>query len=297
MLTMPSMLFALAGTGLWIAVLLVLSPHPRSRGAAYLCLYGALTAALTALFYTPTVIVSGADAVLNNRFVAPQPWSEFASMLAPHVWETASHFARDVPSVALIACAALVLAGLVAALVTRNWAAFTLLPALIAGAALTLALKHRIPYPRTWIYLLPCLLIIADLGLSCLLQRMAAVYRALPPLLLLALSVSASRQIVSNDLLAHYPDVGAFPEASAIVQRLKSLVHRGEAVHVRSPGNFPVRFYLWYYGVPEHQNKPRRPRQEFIVVRKGVDPTPDGDPQLAFELDTVQVYQRIKRSK
>ena len=63
-----------------------------------------------------------------------------------------------------------------------------------------------------------------------------------------------------------------------------------------SPGSFPVHFYLWYYGRPDRYNK-RRPRQEFIVVRKGIDRVPDGDPKLVFELDRLEVYRRAQRPK
>jgi hypothetical protein len=297
LLTMPSMAFVLAGTGLWIAALLLLARRSKLSIAAFLGAYTALTAALTLVFYTPTLIISGASAVVRNRFVAPLPWHAFADKLGPHLLGTASDFARDLPLLATSACGALASLGLVGALVTRNWLAFVLLPSLVFGAASLLVLKQSIPYARTWVYLLPFVLVLADLGLGFVLQRMAGCCRALIALSLLACGSFACKQIVTHDLLARYPDVGAFPEASALVHRLKPLLHRGEPVHVRSPGNYPVRFYLWYYGVPEQERKPRRPRQEFIVVRKGVDPIPDGDPKLAFEHGQLEVYRRAQRRK
>jgi hypothetical protein len=144
---------------------------------------------------------------------------------------------------------------------------------------------------------LPSALILADLGLGVLLQRMAAPYRYAIAAALLACGTFACTQVVSHDLIARYPDIGVFPEASALVQRLKPFVHRDEVVHVRSPGNFPVRFYLWQHGVPDRGLKPRRPRQEFIVVRKGIDRVPDGDPNLLFEHAQLEVYVRKHRPK
>jgi hypothetical protein len=297
MLTMPSMAFALAGMGLWLAALLLWSRSSKLSVVGYLGVYGALTAALTLAFYTPTLMISGADAVVNNRFVAPLPWQKFAARLGPHLLGTASDFARDVPLAASVACGLLSAVGMAGALSVRNWPALLLLPALLLGAAVLLVLKHSIPFPRTWIYLLPFVLVLADLGLGVLLQRTASAGRALIAVALLACGAIACRQIVSHDLLARYGDVGNFPEAAPLVQRLKPLVHRGEPIHVRSPGNFPVRFYLWYYGVPDKQLKPRRHHQEFIVVRKGIDHTPDGEPKLLFELNQVEVYSRRQRPK
>jgi hypothetical protein len=215
MWTMPSMVFALAGLGVWIAGLSLATQSRTLTVVAYLIAYAVLTTALTLTLYTPTLMVSGVSSVVANRFVVSLPWNEFWAGLGAHLATAASDFVRDVPLAMLIACTLLGVAGLVGTLVTRNWAALSLLPALLVGAAAALVLKHSLPYPRTWSYLLPFALIVSDLGLKLVVARLPASYRPLIPLALLGSTLVASQLIVSRDLLARYPDVGVFRGSSS----------------------------------------------------------------------------------
>lgn len=248
--TMPSMLFMVAGTSAWIAWLLLSRGNTaRSVLFEFAIPCGGLTTALTALLYTPVVLVSGGfEYILHNRFVRPQPWGSFFRQLGPHVWETAGALASGVPRLALVAIAILIVTGFYASARDRNWPMFMLLPLVVTSSVVVLIAQHRIPFERTWIYLLPLFIVVADAGFARLLEmgRPRIQSAAIGVLFLLA-TILGLRLVRSYPAVQYCTDAGEeFPEARIAAQFLKPMLVEGDAVRTSLSAEQPTFFYLWY---------------------------------------------------
>jgi hypothetical protein len=55
--------------------------------------------------------------------------------------------------------------------------------------------------------------------------------------------------LISANAIAKYPDTGAFPEAPQVAAYLQPLMDKADEVHASGPADYPLYFYLWYYGV------------------------------------------------
>ncbi|MET4073192.1 hypothetical protein [Hymenobacter sp. UYCo722] len=63
---------------------------------------GGIISAGTLLVYAPLMLISGADKLFGNGFVAPRPWHEFLAGLPRYLWETEGFLAGQVKLGALI---------------------------------------------------------------------------------------------------------------------------------------------------------------------------------------------------
>jgi len=267
MLTIPTMLFALAGLYLWLGALLWIE-----RGSLHRVLTGLLapcalmTALLSIALYTPSIAQSGgARSIIANSFVRPLPWAEFSSQLVPHVQSAAVQFAWNLPKAARALCAPLVLIGMLAAARQRNWAAALLAPSMLAGGAAVLLSKQSIPFHRTWLYLIPFTAIAADIGLSYAMRAVPSRVQWLLPAFLLVLGLRGAARMIADDTIASGAD---FPEAAQIVRDLKAVMRPGDLVHVALPIDWSTYFYMWYYGLPAPFGSGDPPHDEFFIVEK-----------------------------
>jgi hypothetical protein len=252
LLTMPSMLFVLAGFSLWLGLSLFLKDRSVVAVLRDFALpYGLLTALLTVLFYTPTVISSnGAGAIFSNQFVDPRSWNDFSRRMLPHFREILSDFSRDIPQLVEYGGLLLALAGLFGALRRRDWPVALLLPSMLAGGLAVFFARQAIPFARTWIYLIPLALLFFDLGYAFLLERLRSNLRPVTGLLVFAVGTFFAGFLVSGNAIARYPDTGSFPEASTIAKYLKPLMSGDEFIVVRDAANYPTFYYLCYYDAP-----------------------------------------------
>ncbi len=272
LLTMPTMVFVLAGFYLWLG----LSRFIRERNAAIvlremLIPCGLLTALLTVLLYTPTVISSnGPGAIFSNQFVDARSWADFSKHLAPHYRQILSDFSRDVPG--LLEYGGLLLAGvgLFSVLRRRDWVAVLLIPAMLAGGLLVFFAKQAIPFVRTWIYLIPFALLFADLGYASLLEKLRPGFRRISDLAIFTGALFFAVSLISTNAIAKYEDTGSFPEAAVVAGYLKPLMTGDEFIVVRDVANYPVFYYLCYAGAPP-QNKDIDPAsaRRYFITQKG----------------------------
>jgi hypothetical protein len=267
--TMPSFLFPAAGLSAWIVVVLVIrrqKPLWIVRHFMMPCLL--MTATLTALFYTPTIIVNnGIHTLIANRFVESLSWPEFSNRLPGHLVDTVGQFSRNVPPVVIGLILLLMGSGLYFLAHKRQWVALLLIPALGLGGAAVLLTKHVIPFDRTWIYVLPFTFIFVDAGLAGLLKCPELYKRSV----LLILVASSGLMLMNRNIIASYPDTGHFPEAPFIVDVLSREMNLGDKVAVKCPADAPVDFYMWYMNVPNDKAHVRgnQVRRQFFVVMKG----------------------------
>jgi hypothetical protein len=246
--TMPSTLFMVVGACAWIAWLLYASGQSRRLILfEFVIPCAGLTIALTALLYTPVVFVSnGFEHILHNRFVQPQRWHEFFQQSMPHLRATFIALTSGIPTIALLAIAALMAIGLYTSARNRNWPILLLLPLVLASSATILIAQHRIPFERTWIFFVPLILLVADAGFA---RAIEIVPPRFCPAAIIALFLLTT--ILGLRLIVPYPAAGYsmnedFPEARLAAQFLKPMLTEGDAVRASLTAEEPTFFYLWY---------------------------------------------------
>jgi hypothetical protein len=266
MLTIPTMLFALGGVYLWLGLLLAARKRSvRSVLGEFLIPCAVMTFLFTLVFYTPSILESGGvQSIVANSFVQAVPWNVFVGGLASHFQSVLSQFSWDLPRWTPSLCALLVLAGMVGAAFDRHWAAVLLVPSIVVGSGLIFVAKQSIPFLRTWIYLIPFALVAADVGFTYATKRLPRPAQAAVAVLLLALALQRALTMMSDNVIARSAD---FPDGARIVQELKSVMSRGDTVHVKLPVDWPTYYYMWYYHVPDKVTVTAH-RSEFFVVEK-----------------------------
>ncbi len=265
LLTMPSMLFMVAGLFTWIAALLLTRAWTlRSILLHFAAPFAGLTFAFTALFYTPVVIVSnGFQGIVHNTFVKPQPFNDFLHQLTSHLRDTFITITDHIPPATLAVFAFFLLAGFFASAVRRQWPMFLLLPLTLLGSAVILFAQHRIPFPRTWIFLVPIFILLADAGFTLLLDLVG---RPVRPVLLASLFLAAAT--LATRYIASYPAqvYSQFPEAAVAAEFLQPLLRPGDTVITSASVQEPTFFYLWYRTtfLDPVTHKPLKPQELFF---------------------------------
>lgn len=297
LLAIPTMVLPLAGIFFWLLALLLLKRTPLNRIFRQFVLpYSMLSVLFTAIFYAPVVYVSGGvEPIIANKFVDPQSWDDFLKQLLPQLQSSFVEISRDIPPVVLLALLLLVIVGFVGAIKQRNWATVLLLPAFFFGAVVILLIQHTNPYPRTWIYLIPFILLLADAGLIFLWGYLP---KSLPKWLHTAIVVMAfffAMHLTSKNIIVTYLDTNAFPEAPIAVKYLKPIFKPGDTLRVSSNADWSVYFYFWYDGMSSVLYDPAPSTGRiFFVHKKSRGPLTEDALQkftLLFEMGNMDIYE------
>lgn len=271
MLTMPSMLFPIVGIYFWVILLLLINGHDQ-KNIFYLFAVPSvlITCVLTALFYTPVILVSnGIESIIANRFVKAQPWDEFVSQIYPHFIQTFSDFTRDIPSVLLIATIVLIILGLIGSVKQRNWPILLILPSIILTSVLIFLVKQKIPFARTWIYIIPFFILVADSGFTYITAIVSDRIQSLLKATALGISVFLAISLMSKDAILNYQDTGVFAEAETVAKCLKPIMSTNDEIYVKTPADWPLYFYLWYHNVPKNnKTATHESKKKFAVIKK-----------------------------
>jgi hypothetical protein len=208
-----------------------------ARRPAHLLPWGACTALFTTLLYLPVLMVNRLDTMASNRFFAHS--GRFGAASLKHFSETLHALAAGVPATLLFALAILTVVGLLDAWRERRRPLLLLLPAVLAGAGLVYVAKQSIPFPRTWMFLVPLLLIVADAGWSRLAGK-----RRWPALgLVLAASLFAWH-IARSGAIERIPDMGPEPRAREMAGELSMRSRGTDWLCAKPPADALLRFYL-----------------------------------------------------
>ncbi len=271
MLTIPSMLLSIVGVYLWITCLLFLQKRSISFiTGRFLFPVGLSTLICTCILYLPTVIITGGVApILENRFVRPSPWHTFITNIGPHFRAIISDFTRDVPI--FISCIIIlaIIIGFIQSIRKKNFALLLLLPSIVLGSMLVIFAKHRVPYVRTWIFLIPYIFIAADAGFTFFIEKLKRNGQYILQCSVIVFMMFYSFVLISHNAIEKYPDTGVFPEASAVAKKLVPLLHSNDKILAKTPTDWPLNFYLWYtYYKEEKTPKMSSARSTYILVRK-----------------------------
>ncbi|MDH7499465.1 MAG: glycosyltransferase family 39 protein [candidate division NC10 bacterium] len=293
MMTVPSMLFAVAGIYLWVACLFICKRRTLVTTLRQFVIPCTLmTLAFTLLLYTPSIVASGGlRPIVANRHLRSLHWQAFLHRIYPHLREVFSFLSSDLPPLVVVIGLVLLLVGVLGAIRGRNGGLAWLLPSMFLGAVIVFLLKHSIPPARIWIYLMPFLLVLADSGFTYLSKGLSRSLPFLPPLLLAILGMVCAASLMSKEATANC-------EAPLVAKYLKPLVNESDLIRLRrSSVSYPVRFYLWYYGVP-HQKEEATPGvgKEFFVVKKSRYTIGDLTEKPVIELldwGDIAIYQAL----
>jgi hypothetical protein len=247
--TIPIMLLPMTMLAVW-ALFLAYQAGGRAktlrvvRAGAWVLL---LCAAVTLALYAPVFVTSGARRVFGNQYVEPRGLGEAVASWPGLAWETWVLYLAGIPGWAQVFLGACLLAGAVT-LWKANRAAFLLIPAAAVGAGLALLATRNVPYPRTWIYLLPLSFCLADAGVKGILARIARPSQVhVAGALGVLLAVGMSYSLVAAHTVP-YPDTDTIPDAEAIVRYLQPRLKEGDWVQVRK--FWPLRYYAYRLGMP-----------------------------------------------
>jgi hypothetical protein len=299
-LTMPSAIVTVAGIVFWIVTNLCLQ-----RVSLYWLLhsfalpYGFFSLTLAGIFYTPVILASdGIEPIFSNKFVRRLTYDEFVTGILPHIEKTWLEMTRDIHPAFLLAGILLIIVGLVQTFRARNFEISLLLPLLLIGAIIIFIITVRLPYTRTWIYILPFILITLEYGAQWILNRLNISNLILTRSILLIFGAWFAALLISNNVIGSYLDTSAFPEAKIVAQYLKPILQEGDYVHVTNTANVPLEFYFWYYGLPERDfTKRSETGRRFYVVKKShysIEDMTDKPVILHLDIDNMALYERIK---
>ncbi len=297
MLAIPIMVLPVAGIFFWLSALLLLKKTPlKSVLHQFVIPFGGLSALLTVAFYAPVIFVSnGLAPILSNKFVKPLSWADFFTQLLPQLQKSFDELTRDVPFIVLLLVFVLVMLGFASAFKTRNWATLLILPSFCLGAACVLFVQHSIPYGRTWIYLIPFVLLLADAGLLWLLQTLPGRLQGFINAALLICALFFAINLTSNNTIARYTDTSGFAEAPIAVQYLKPIFKPGDTLRITNTADWPVYFYFWYDGMsPLLTGQNASTDRIFFIVKKSRGTIRDMATQpvtLLFDLDDLAIYE------
>jgi hypothetical protein len=272
MLTMPSMLFPISGIYLWVIFLLNVKGYSKKYIFYTFAFPSAMiSSVLTIVVYIPVILVSnGIEPIVANKFVKAQPWSEFISQICPHFQQSFIDFTRDIPGVLSVTAIMLVAIGIYGSVKQRNWPIIFILPSLIFMSILILFIKQKIPFARTWIYIIPFFILVADSGFTYITAMVSDNIQYLLKIATFCIAVFIAISLMSKNAISSYNDTGAFAEAEILVKYLKPIISTNDVLHVRTPADWPTYFYLRYHNVPQiREDENPELRREYFVVQKG----------------------------
>jgi len=269
-----------------------------------LCL--AAAAVVTALLYLPAIRLSGIDAFLANRFVAPQPLGEVVSELPASAAATLEQWTRDVPGLGVL----LIVAGLTAGAVFgwRRRLVLWLLPlvgpVLLAAAAVA---QRVVPPPRVWMFLLPLLLCVAGAGLAELTVLFArSRTRWAAPLLILAVVIALAQTAYLTATRKHLisEDPHTLVQAEQIIEDVAGFADEHTALlwnpHV--PNWPPLRYYLLlkqgpHTGFVDFRDPACRRVVMIVDDRHSLSALCEAFPQLAQAYSATRLWRRYEGAK
>lgn len=298
LLVMPTMLYPCAGIYLWVIYLGHKNRFALNCFKKYWLRAGVVTIFLTLLFYSPVIYKSGITSILNNEYVQSQSIETFVKALRWHIEGTVRLFFQDVP-IPYTICALIFIAIGAKDLYEKaagNRIISLLISCIFSAAAITLA-NHKIPFARTWIYLIPLFIIVADYGLAFVLQRCNQAISSTLSIILclgavwLSITLTQTRAIERND------DTGIFPAGPDVGQYLAKKIKSGDSVFIPCCENYPLFYYLWLYHAPPYSyNFQTLTADTYYVVPRGkrLEDLTDESPIVVFEANGTKIYYKSR---
>jgi hypothetical protein len=168
---------------------------------------------------------------------------------------------------------------------------------MLLGLVFVLLIQRRIPFARTWIYVLAFILLMADSGFTWIVEKTSDRMRAFLTIAVVIGGAVAGVSLISTGTIASYPDTGAFPEAPIVAGYLKPILTSNDTVEALVPADWPTYFYLWYCGVTDyHVEKAGEGGTTFLVIKKSrysIEDMIDGPATELLDFGDMALYQAL----
>jgi hypothetical protein len=260
MWTVPTALLATGAVVLWLAACaLCRPPAGQQRGEFLRRLAGAgfLAGALTALLYSPVLLVSGPEALFGNKYVRSLDWAAWRQDLPASLASTWGLWNRDHvwPITALLAAGFLV-ALLAHRRLSRQPAPLALLT--LAFCALFVTARQVVPFERVWLFALPLYLVTAAAGLAAL-ARWVPTGRRGASAGLLVLAVGLGVQTLVSGSVNSSTETGTLPDGPGMAAALREHLRPGDRVVAACPSDAVLAYYFRRLDVPAVYLESARP--------------------------------------
>lgn len=277
--TMPAALYPAVAAGAWLVwpARPGEGARPQADRAVGLAGAAATAAGVTAVLYLPVLRGSGWRSVVANRFVAPDPPSEFVAEVPDFLAAVLREWGHGVPGWIVV----LFVAGAAAALARgavdgaarqgqrrrrrdRRARPPPLLPAALIGSAVVLAATRRVPFARVWLYLLPAFLVFASAGIGMLARALVEVAPGRPAsagpggttgtadrraaravaAAALTVLVGGGVHLMRADPVTAWGLTGSLPAGDRVAALLHRRMGPEDAVHAPLPSDAPLEYYF-----------------------------------------------------
>ena len=214
----------------------------------------AVTAGIvTAVLYTPVLVVSGLESLTSNSYVRAQAGRSLLFDPTDGLLAIGRFLVFGFPLPVAIVLTLLAIAGLVR---DRGRIALALIaPLLIAGAT--------VPYHRSWLFVIPLLAIgIGNVG------------RALSPSAASVLALVLVTYTFATDAPYYSGESGTFRDAEGTTLFLKPRLRPGDSVIATVPADVPLMYYFHRYAIPWAYLAARRGVHTYVVSDRSVGQRP-----------------------
>jgi hypothetical protein len=182
--------------------------------------------------------------------------------------------------------------------------------ATVLWCGVLLALTHRLPVVRVWLFLLPLFLLAVAHGLIRMTSRTRAGVVVDSPLTAIALSAGIVALALLGNTVRRSDDTGAFRGARSMTAALAAELRPGDRVLAPIPTNGPLLYYFAAAGLdtallntPPAQTRraylvlePARGRTlEWAVKVRMIDPALFAEPRLLMRDEEFELWRTVRR--
>jgi len=256
LLSLPIMVFPLCGLILWLVLELIQSSQSlRYVFWKFLIPFVIYEVCISLLFYAPVVwftmqptdsLKQSLDLLFNNEFVKSSNGTYFYDAIRAHVTNAISIYRKDIPITVLILFGLFLAGGLVSDYKEGSYRITRLVAAVCISTLVLFILKHQMPYPRTWIFLIPILAILTDRGFSYIIEKLNINIFASVSIIII-LSLYWSFTLLAKKSIYTYEDTGTYLDAEIMAKKIYSILNvDDEVIAPIIPSNLPIYYYLWH---------------------------------------------------
>ena len=276
-LAVPIMLFSCVSVNLWISLMLWLnSRNMRTVLIRFLIPVGLVGAIFTLLFYSPVIYENhGIKCLTANRFVQSRTlaYGTLIRETGPYLMSIWREYTRSVPGVVKFIAALSVAGGVTASFRRRDWGTLAILPLAALGGMLGIVLRRDFIPSRSWIYIVPLVAILADVGFSWAIEWLPDKFQARVTGVLIFAGALFAYKLTANNELIRYSDTGQFNEAEGIVDFLREDIKAGARIFSGCPVNDPLNYALWREGLLDKAIANMRQKdsdniKEFYIIKR-----------------------------
>jgi hypothetical protein len=252
--TLPTMLYAFGVVAGWLLMMALRNNMGAERLAIVrrLAISSAAAAALTLLLYGPVLLVWGPNALVANKFVAPESWERVLSALpasAASTWQLWNVAMPTVVSLVVAMGFAVTLA--LHARVSR----YPVSPAIVGILWIVpvLLAQRVVPYERVWLFLLPLYLVLASAGLVFVWDRVAPTMvrdrTEVVGIMGLVLGLALAWNVAATQSPYYSNDTGVLRDGESITTWMKGHLKTGDVVMAVVPADAPLEYYFPVYNL------------------------------------------------